>query len=89
MLSLDLGIDAQSIAAATIARHRSIARRAGVSERVVDSPAYRATLARHTADMPRVKRAGFDSATAQQIADAILRLPAITVAGPIEGRESP
>jgi hypothetical protein len=75
-LSLDVGIDADAIARATLARHRRIARMSGSSPRVVDAPAYRAMLARHVADAPRVKaHAIMSAATAQRVADAILRLP--------------
>ena len=44
MLALD--IPARDVAHATLARHRRIARMSGADPRVVDSPAYRATLAR-------------------------------------------
>lgn len=45
-LALTLPIDAADIAAATLARHRRMARRSGADPAVVDAPAYRATFAR-------------------------------------------
>lgn len=49
MNPLALDITPTAIAAATLARHRRIATRSGADPRVVDSIAYRATLARAVA----------------------------------------